>query len=116
MRERELAWTQLDARCRALCVRHPHDRERALHREDVSSAVEARINWTQSFANGVAYQSGSRIERELAHCGRSMRLDRLHADVERPCNHLVAVAFRNELHHFALARRQHGHMFRWSGV
>src|SRR3954471_15032011 len=64
-------------------------------------------------AKRVAYQSSSRIERELAHCGGSVGLYRLDANIECPADHLVTIAFRDQLHNFTLARGQHGRM-RWS--
>src|SRR5215203_1142254 len=68
------------------------------------AAGAARSNLRQFVTNSISDQFSRAAKRELAHCGRAVRLHRLDAEIERPRDHLVAVALRDELHSLAFAR------------
>ena len=81
-------------------------RPRAAAYGDLSVFFRRTSDRDESVTNRVADKVCDRINRQLSHHSRPMRFRRFDADAERLAHLLVRLALRQELQHFALARRQ----------
>src|SRR4051812_46951564 len=71
-------------------------------------AIVGASGLDQLVANRIAHELRGGANTKLAHRSGSVGFDCLDADIEQTRDLLVAVAFRDQLHDLALARRENG--------